>query len=280
MLMKEKCLMNVPFATKELAQRLITAERDCYVDWVGAMEGLPNNPFGIAVRTFGEATAIICSKVPAEIWNRVFNFTDDDLALLPEIIAFYRENNASILLDLNPYTTPPYWNKPHMTYVLAHEFGMFQAVFHQMLYGIPTLDVPPTPEHIVIKEVGAAEIPDFERTYETVWGNGREISVLVGQPNFRCYMAYVDDQPAALGVVHIKNGAASMANALTNPMMRGRGCQTALLYHRIKQAALEGCDLLVSQCAPGSTSQNNQLRVGFHVAGTKAWWLLASNINL
>lgn len=270
--------MKLPIPNKKLAQRLITAERDCYVDWVRAMEAQPNNPFGIAVRTFGQATAIVCSKVPAEIWNRVFNFTPDNLDLLPEILAFYREHNAQILLDLNPYTTPAYWDKPHMTYVLTHQYGMFQAVFHQMLFGLPTLDVPPTPEHILIKEVGSAEIADFERTYETVWGGGREISVLVGQPNFRCYVAYVDGQPAALGVVHIKDGMASMANALTTPEMRGKGCQTALLYHRIKQAALEGCDLLVSQCVPGSTSQGNQLRAGFQVAGTKVWWLLTSDV--
>jgi hypothetical protein len=272
--------MNTPLATKELAQRLIAAERDCYIDWVRAMQAQPGNPFGIAIQTFGQATAIVCSRVPAEIWNRVFNFTPDDLALLPEIIEFYRANNAKILLDLSPYTTPAYWNEPHLTYVLAHEYGMFQAAFHQMLYGLPTTDVPPTPDHIVIKEVGAAEITDFERTYDTVWGNGNEISALVGQPNFRCYLAYIEDQPAALGVVHIKSGMASMANALTAPAMRGKGCQTALLYHRIKQAALEDCDLLVSQCASGSTSQNNQLRAGFHIAGTKAWWLLKSNIAL
>ncbi|MBA3873044.1 MAG: hypothetical protein H0X30_28250 [Anaerolineae bacterium] len=272
--------MTIPFMNTELAQRLIAAERDCYVDWVRAMQAQPDNPFGIAIQTFGQATAIVCSRVPAEIWNRVFNFTPDDLALLPEIIAFYQQHNAQILLDLNPYTTPPFWEEPHMTVVLARQYGMFQAAFHQMLYGVPTQDVPPTPEHIVIKEVGAAEISDFERTYETVWGNGNEISVLVGQPNFRNYLAYIEDQPVALGVVHIKNGMASMANALTAPAMRGKGCQTALLYHRIKQAAIENCELLVSQCRPGSTSQNNQLRAGFHVAGTKAWWLLQSNVTV
>ena len=271
--------MNTPFVTPQLAQRLIDAERDCYVDWVRAMDAQPDNDFGIAVQSFGQATAIVCRKVSAEIWNRVFNFTPDDLALLPEIIAFYQQHHAQILLDLNPYTTPAYWDKPHMLYQLAHQYGMFQAVFHQMLYGLPTTDVPPTPGHIVIQNVDANNIGDFERVYETVWGGGKEISVLVGQPNFRCYLAYIDEQPAALGVVHIKNGAASMANALTNPAMRGKGCQTALLYHRIKQAALEGCDLLVSQCAPGSTSQNNQLRAGFQVAGTKAWWILSSKVS-
>ena len=64
-----------------------------------------------------------------------------------------------------------------------------------------------------------------------------------------------------------------MANALTVPALRGRGCQTALLQRRIHDAHQLGCDVLVSQCRPGSTSQNNQLRAGFEIAGTKAWWV-------
>ena len=36
---------------------------------------------------------------------------------------------------------------------------------------------------------------------------------------------------------------------------------------------LAGCDLLVSQCSPGTASQRNQLRAGFAIAGTKVWWV-------
>jgi hypothetical protein len=69
-----------------------------------------------------------------------------------------------------------------------------------------------------------------------------------------------------------------MTNALTIPTQRNRGCQTALLYHRIRAATEVGCDLLVSQCMPGTTSQQNQLRVGFRIDGTKAWWVLTSRL--
>jgi hypothetical protein len=120
--------------------------------------------------------------------------------------------------------------------------------------------------------VDETNIAIFKGIDEQVWGEGEEIAVLVEQPNFRCYICAVDGQPAALGVLYIKNGAASMANGLTISSMRGKGCQTALLYHRIKVAAEAACDLLVSQCSPGSTSQNNQLRTGLRIAGTKAWW--------
>jgi len=97
--------------------------------------------------------------------------------------------------------------------------------------------------------------------------------VLIEHPRFHCYLAFVDGHPAALGILHVANGVGSMANGLTVPSMRGRGCQTALLYRRIAEAARAECDLLASQCMPGVTSQNNQLRVGFQIAGSKAWWV-------
>jgi hypothetical protein len=261
-------------ANNELAVRLIQAERDCYVDWVEAMDA----DYGTAVQTFGKATAIVCTKVPAEIWNRVFNLTPDDFDKIPDILAFYEHHNAKVLFDLTPYTVPPYWEAPNMTYRLAKTYGMFHAASAQMLYGVPTVNVPLTPSHIVIKPV-ENDLSDFKKTYEQVWGSGREISVLANHPHFRCYMAYVDEQPAALGVLHVANGIASMANGLTIPLMRDRGCQTALLYHRIKQAALEDCELLVSQCAPGSQSQHNQLKVGFQIAGTKSWWMRVDDVQ-
>jgi len=65
----------------------------------------------------------------------------------------------------------------------------------------------------------------------------------------------------------------AMAVGVTVPSLRGRGCQTALLEQRIADVTHAGCDLLVSQCLPGSTSQNYQLRVGFQIAGSQAWWV-------
>ena len=99
------------------------------------------------------------------------------------------------------------------------------------------------------------------------------VRVLIGQPRFRCYLAFVDGEPAGLGILHIADGVASMANGLTVPHLRGCGCQTALLYRRLADAAAAGCSLVASQYAPGSTSQNNQLRVGFRIAASKAWWV-------
>jgi GNAT superfamily N-acetyltransferase len=198
--------------------------------------------------------------------------TTVDIEHIPAILDYYREHKADVLFDLSPYSTEPYWEGETVPTVLARQ-GLFAGTFHQMLYGVPTAEAPPMPEGVSIKEVGENEVADFMAAYEQVWGDAGAIKVLVGRPEFACYVAYVDGQAAALGVLHVANGAASMANALTVPRLRGRGCQTALLYRRIEEARRRGCDLIVSQCMPGSDSQKNQMKVGLRVAGTKAWWV-------
>jgi hypothetical protein len=89
---------------QELAARLIAAERNCYVDWVQAMDA----GYRTAVQSFGQATAIVCPGVPAEIWNRVFNLTPNDFDRLPDILAFYEQHGVRVLLDLTPYTVSAY----------------------------------------------------------------------------------------------------------------------------------------------------------------------------
>ncbi len=264
--------MLVPLATTELALRLIAAERDCCVAWSRALEALPNNPLGLTIRAFGQATALVCHRSPAPIFNRVFGMSKQDEEYIPAILAFYREHGARPLFDLNPYAILPFYEQPDVSRVLA-QHGLYQGAFHQMLYGVPTTDVPPILAYITIKEVMHADATAFGQVYEQIGGDGIAVRVLIGQPEFRCYLAYVDGEAAALAVLHVAHGVGSMANARTVPAFRRRGCQTALLYRRIADAAAMGCDLLVSQCSPGSESQRNQLRVGFHIAGSKAWWV-------
>ena len=187
----------------------------------------------------------------------------------------YARQGARPTFDLNPYAIPPFWETPNVAPTLV-KHGFYQGAFHQMLYALPRMDLPALPSGLTLGEVTPADAAVFAQVYEQVWGDSTAITVLIGQPNFRCYLAWVEGVPAALGVLHIANGVGSMSNALTIPTLRGRGCQTALLQRRMYDAAQLGCSLLVSQCRPGSSSQNNQMRAGFKIAGTKAWWIQGS----
>lgn len=261
-----------PLPTPELVARLVTAEQRCMTDWMQAVADLPDNPFGIAIATFGNATALVCSTIPAQVFNRVFGLTVADRDQIETILAFYAQHGAAPVFDLSPYGLPPYWVEPNLFTPLM-EHGLYQGAFRQLLYALPSTDISPLPVHLSIRAVEAADADLFAAVYDQVWGGSGAIRVLLGHPRFRCYLAFVDGEPAGLGILHIADGVASMANGLAVPHLRGRGCQTALLHRRLADAAEAGCSLVVSQCAPGSTSQNNQLRVGFRIAGSKAWWL-------
>lgn len=268
---------SLPKPSVQLAHQLIETESRCVMDWMKTLAALPGNPFDAGYREFGKVVACVCGKVPAQVFNRVFNLTSEDHNNIPAILEYYREHSASPTFDLNPYTTAPFWTKGNLPIRLAQQ-GFMAGYTHMMLYGVPTSDIPALPPTIRIVPVDHSTAQLFSDVYETVWGSGQAISVLIDHPNFDCFLAFVDDKPAALGVLHVTTLAdgtrvGSMANALTNPKSRNRGCQTALLYHRIQRAAELKCDLMVSQAAAGSTSQSNQLRVGFQIAGTKSWWM-------
>ena len=245
------------FPTSELVTRLVQAERAVVVDWVGAMAALPGNPLGAEVIEVGNATACVCAGIPAEIWNRVFGLTEAEQERIPEIARIYRERGAAPLFDLAPHGIRPYYEGTNALAALA-QHGFYQAAFHQLLYGRPEPGPAPEAAGVEVRAVGPEAADAFSRVYETVWGSGaasaaedaarraREgspagrgagaIRVLLGHPRFRCYLAYVDGEPAALGVLHVHERAASMANGLTDPRFRNRGCQTALLHRRIADA--------------------------------------------
>lgn len=267
------------FPTTEFAKRLISVERDCFAEWVQLLAAVPCNPFGSAVRQFESGgryiTALASANIGHVIFSRVFELTNADVSQLDTILAFYAQRGVSPMFDLSPYGVEYTPERDGLLDALASR-GFYQRSFHQMLYGQPHADTRPTPDHITIRPVESEDqIDSLAYIYGQIRGVADQdaIRVLVGQPNYRCFLAYIDGAAAGLGVLHMKDGAASMANGMTLPEFRGRGIQTALLYHRMRTAAEAGCTLMVSQCQAGSISQRNQQRVGFHIAGTKVWWV-------
>lgn len=258
--------------TTDLVARMVDAELQCMADWMDAMADLPGNPLGIAIRSFGNATALLCRTIPAQLYNRVFGLTVEDRDQIRGIVDFYQVHGASPVFDLSPYSIPPYWVEPNVFPALVRH-GFYHGAFQHLLYGTPTTDCPEPPPGITIRVVEPDDADAFAYAYDQVWGGSEAVRVLIGRPRFTCYLAFVGGTPAALGILHVANGVGSMANGLTVPGMRKRGCQTALLHRRIADAARAGCDLLVSQCLPGSASQKNHLRAGFQIAGSKAWWV-------
>lgn len=84
------------------------------------------------------------------------------------------------------------------------------------------------------------------------------------------YLAELEGAVAGGGSVRFIGGIAQLTGAATVPAFRRRGVQTALLDARLRDAAAAGCDIGVVTTAPGSTSQKNVQRRGFHLLYTRA----------
>lgn len=104
------------------------------------------------------------------------------------------------------------------------------------------------------------------------------------RPGWHCYLARVDDEPAACAAMFVDDGLAELGIAATLEPARGRGCQTALLHRRITDAAALGCHTLsvkTGERVPGrpATSYGNILRAGFEEAYVRPNWQPPEEVN-
>lgn len=89
-----------------------------------------------------------------------------------------------------------------------------------------------------------------------------------------CFLAELDGNPIAAGVLLVKNGVAVLGGASTIPEARRRGAQGALLKARLEYARQLGVDLAMLVATPGSSSQRNAERQGFRPAYVRSKWTL------
>jgi GNAT superfamily N-acetyltransferase len=84
------------------------------------------------------------------------------------------------------------------------------------------------------------------------------------------YLAYRGGAVSGGASMRMSDGVAQLTGAATAPNHRRRGVQTALLAARLADAARAGCDIAVVTTQPGSKSQQNVQRRGFHLLYTRA----------
>ena len=91
-----------------------------------------------------------------------------------------------------------------------------------------------------------------------------------------CFLAELDGQSGAAGVLCMHDGVALFGGSATIPELRRRGLQAALLQERMRYAFDHGCDLAMMVAEAGSNSQHNAERKGFKIAYTRIKWRLSS----
>jgi hypothetical protein len=93
--------------------------------------------------------------------------------------------------------------------------------------------------------------------------------------NTCCFLAEKQGEAIAAAALYVFEGVALLAGACTVPEWRRQGAQLALLEHRLRYGAEQGCDIgMVVAQQPGSASQRNAERQGFRLAYTRIKWRL------
>ena len=92
----------------------------------------------------------------------------------------------------------------------------------------------------------------------------------IATPGFERYLASRAGAIAGGASFRIHDGIAQLAGAATLPEHRRKGVQSALLRHRLAEAARRGCDVAVVTTQPGSKSQENVQKAGFALLYARA----------
>lgn len=98
---------------------------------------------------------------------------------------------------------------------------------------------------------------------------------LASIPKFTAYLARIDGENVGGGALRTHGAVAHLCGAATLPPARRRGVQTTLVSQRLAAAAGAGCEIAVAFTQPGSKSQENMMRQGFHLLYSRAVLTLA-----
>jgi len=93
--------------------------------------------------------------------------------------------------------------------------------------------------------------------------------VMAAREDFELLIGSVGGEDAGAGALWVDDGMGWLLGDATLPHLRRRGVQSALHGERVRMAREAGCEFAVTEARPGSTSQRNMERAGFHVVYTR-----------
>lgn len=267
--------MNAIHPSENVMQAIEQSEIDYMTDRMNAIRERPGNPEGVEVAQFGHAVCFYSETMPWPSFNTVKGLRSSDIEYIDDMIRFYRERARKPQFEVVPGLA----DQPVLRSLA--ERGLYPSGSHTSLYAQPAAaNREPAPEAVRIEEIGASEFDTYAMIHcrgtglpddgiPHVAANNR---VLHQRPGWFFYMAYYEERPAAVGVMHVKGDVASLTFAATLPEYRQRGLQLSLLRCRLAEAAGRQCGMAVSQCAFLSGSHRNMERAGMRIGYVRSTW--------
>jgi GNAT superfamily N-acetyltransferase len=195
-------------------------------------------------------------------------------ATLDTIESFFHEHSAPVFHEVSPFAGVG-------AMAMLCERGCRPIEVTSILYQPVAQPAAALPSSVTVRVAGPEETGLWSRINAGGWAHDHpeletfllELGVVMASRDQTvCFLAEIDGEPRAAGVLCLHEGVALFAGAATAPEFRGRGLQSALLKERMRYAFEHECNLAMMGALPGSNSQRNAERNGFQIAYTRTKW--------
>jgi GNAT superfamily N-acetyltransferase len=197
-------------------------------------------------------------------------------ATLDTIEAFFARHEAPVFHEVSPFAGPA-------ALALLCQRGYRPMEITSVLYLPVAQATSITPANLSVRVINPDEATLWSEVSTRGWVQDHPEfadlfldlgAVIAASEHTVCFLAEIDGQPGAAGVLCLHDGVALFGGAATVPEFRRRGLQAALLQARMRYAFEHQCDLAMMCALPGSESQRNAERKGFRIAYTRTKWQL------
>jgi hypothetical protein len=267
------------FADLELARRLERAEAHSNRRFVEARARVSPESGACWIEVAGTYAMYDGVGSPVTQTFGLGLFEPATVPVLDEIEAFFKSRGASVCHEVSPLAGLP-------LATLLCERGYRPIEFTSVMYRALGADSDPgfsRNEKIRVRRIEEGEGELWARTAARGWS--AELPELtefllqmgpisVARDDAVSFLAELDGNAIATGVLCFASGVALFGGASTVPEARKQGAQLALLDARLRHGAEAGCDVAMMCAAPGSASQRNAERHGFRIAYTRIKWQL------
>ena len=263
--------------TRELIDSMVDIETANLRSRLEGYARRPGNPTDVHIRRFGGATAFL-SAIPVRLFNSVLGFSDETVAHLDAIRAFYAGHGISEAIEIVPgrLSETSGLELGRRGYALVEFHGGYALELSEA----DTARAPGA--GIEIEVVDPNDEDGFERFLAAhIEGWGGDPTDPDALANMRCwrdndtwqlYLARIDGEPAGTAVLDVRGDRALLAAGSTRAAARGRGVQAALIDARLAAAAARGCTIACAGSYFGNSSMRNLQRAGFSTVFVRGIW--------
>lgn len=207
-------------------------------------------------------------------------FEDATQKHLDQLESFFGQRGGHVFHEISPLADPSLMS-------LLNDRGYQPIELTTVMYKVIGTSIgEPTPfnPNLTTRVIEADEVDLWARTSANGWRSEHEalgeFMHNFGSISAQCsgaypYIAELDGDAIATGMLFIYDDVCMLAGASTIPEGRKQGAQNALLKDRLRLASEMGCKLAIMGAAPGSQSQRNAQKNGFSIAYTRTKWQLS-----